>query len=861
MKLTYACCVLTATLLPLSTLWLRAVDPASSTNQPTTALGAAQDEAVKRQQLIMSANQAVADGQRLLGDGKYDDAAGRFQYAVDAVTPGGSSAGVYQRACKGLAAAKAGQAQDLAKQAKFAMAAQKLQEAINFDPENPAYPKDLEDLKAEQIAYQKQVDDPEGTINNPAVTDEFKDRVATVQKLLFQGDAYFKTGQFDKAEETYSKILLLDPYNKAARDKMAHVEKYKIRADSFRTEEYTGERMEKVDHDWSQSISPDLVIPDKPQGPIVDATTRVAITRKLQSIIIDKVNFDKLDIATVIQFLTAKSKELDPDHKGINFVLRLSSNTPVEGAPTGPTAAPGSPVAPGATTTPPPPIHREVSITLDNVPLIELLNYITEQTNLQFSVEDYAVYLRPSIDEGETLSVRTYLVPPNFFTGTSLRVSAPTGGDTSATTVTTVSVKVTDELASRGIRFPNGATATFLPGSSKLVVRNTPEQLDLIYNLIQNLSKETPQVQIEAKIAEFSEDALKSLSFNYTLGTLSLGVLGSGSSTTQAFGAGGAQTGLRTAQFTSSAGTGGLTPNSISTLIEQNPGSGIQPAYPNTGAAVAPNAANFLEVGAILDGSGLEMVVNAINNTVGASLLAAPSVTTQNGQKASIDLVREFIYPNSFEKPKLSSTQVAYTDRPNEQLQLAIPPTPRDFVEQDIGVNLEVKPTTYPDQRIDLDITKADVIDFDGFINYGVPITALLTQPPPNNTTETVLTPGIINMPVFNLRSVVTNLQVLDGQTAVLGGLIREDTQEINDKVPGLGDLPLVGRLFQSKVSERLKYNLLFFITARLIRSNGKPQYTKTLDAEPQEEKLDAPEQSLGPGVTLPPLPEGTPNS
>ena len=213
--------------------------------------------------------------------------------------------------------------------------------------------------------------------------------------------------------------------------------------------------------------------------------------------------------------------------------------------------------------------------------------------------------------------------------------------------------------------------------------------------------------------------------------------------------------------------------------------------------------------------------------------------------------MREFIYPNSFEKPKLSANQVAYTNAPLEPLELAIPPTPRDFVEQDIGVNLEVKPTTYPDQRIDLDITKADVIDFDGFIDYGVPITALLSQPAPNSTTPTILTQGTINMPVFNLRSVVTNLQVLDGQTAVLGGLIREDTQEINDKVPGLGDLPLVGRLFQSKVSERTKYNLLFFITARLIRSNGKPQYTNTLDAEPQEEKLEEPDQSIGPGVTL----------
>jgi general secretion pathway protein D len=94
----------------------------------------------------------------------------------------------------------------------------------------------------------------------------------------------------------------------------------------------------------------------------------------------------------------------------------------------------------------------------------------------------------------------------------------------------------------------------------------------------------------------------------------------------------------------------------------------------------------------------------------------------------------------------------------------------------------------------------------------------------------------------------------------VLGGLTREDTQEINDKIPVLGDLPLVGRLFQSKVSERTKKSLLLFVTARLIRPNGKPQYIKTFNAEPEEEKLPAPEP-IGPGITLPPLPEGEPNS
>jgi general secretion pathway protein D len=366
-----------------------------------------------------------------------------------------------------------------------------------------------------------------------------------------------------------------------------------------------------------------------------------------------------------------------------------------------------------------------------------------------------------------------------------------------------------------------------------------------------------PQIQIEAKIAEFNQDAIKALSFNYIGGvnpSITTGVPSDKS---------GGLTALRTADYPDNSTLGGLTPDGINSLIQQNSSGSL--ANPLTGGGVANNTSNQLVVGAVLDGIGLAMTINAINNLQGVSLLSAPSVTTQNGLKANIDIVREFPYPTSFEKPKLSNNaNLAYTSGPGAGLSLvlAVPPTPREFVTQDVGVSLEVKPTTYPDQRIDLDITKAQVMDFDGFIDYGVPIvTRQSAINPPATDPGTVVTTGTINQPVFNLRSMVTDLQVLDGQTAVLGGLTREDTQEINDKVPVLGDLPLIGRAFQSKVNERTKKSLIFFITAKLIRTNGKPQYVKTLDAEPEEEALPQPDQQIGPGVNLPLLPEGTPNS
>ena len=113
MKPNQACFLLAASLLPLFPLWLPAADSAATSNQPTTAAQAAHAEAVNRQHLIIGANQAISDGQRLLGSGNYDEAAKRFQYALDALTPGGVSATSYNRAEAGLAAAKAGQALSL----------------------------------------------------------------------------------------------------------------------------------------------------------------------------------------------------------------------------------------------------------------------------------------------------------------------------------------------------------------------------------------------------------------------------------------------------------------------------------------------------------------------------------------------------------------------------------------------------------------------------------------------------------------------------------------------------------------------------------------------------------------------------
>jgi len=76
-------------------------------------------------------------------------------------------------------------------------------------------------------------------------------------------------------------------------------------------------------------------------------------------------------------------------------------------------------------------------------------------------------------------------------------------------------------------------------------------------------------------------------------------------------------------------------------------------------------------------------------------------------------------------------------------------------------------------------------------------------------------------LPSFRVRQVVTTSIVWDGQTVVLGGLIAENVTKVKDKVPLLGDIPLLGRLFRSESSHSEKKNLVIFVTPKIIDPAG----------------------------------------
>ncbi len=101
-------------------------------------------------------------------------------------------------------------------------------------------------------------------------------------------------------------------------------------------------------------------------------------------------------------------------------------------------------------------------------------------------------------------------------------------------------------------------------------------------------------------------------------------------------------------------------------------------------------------------------------------------------------------------------------------------------------------------------------------------------------------------LPHFRLRQVTTSAIVWDGQTVVLGGLITENVTKIKDKVPVLGDIPLVGRFFRSESSASSKRNLMIFVTPRIIDPAGNPFHS-------EEEMPFAAQTTIPPQRPLPP--------
>ena len=752
--------------------------PGSQTPSFSGVEAQAELEIAKRLQLAEDyAPQAMQRGSVALMERDYETAYTQYKAAVDALPDAPNVRELRAVALDGFSKSVMGLAESRIEEGRW----QDAQETVSvlLQPQyNPNY-KPAQRLLA-------RLESPD--YFNKTVTPGFVARVEEVKTLLNEGQGLYDSGRFDEATAKYEAVLRVDRYNVAARRGMEQVSVAKMRVADDAYNDTRASMITQVDKAWETPVrradlGPAAVI----EQPVLVSRGTQSINRKLDELIVPRINFTDATVREAIEYLRQRSEALDTEamdaaDRGVNIVLKLDQAA----------------------------ASQTVTIDLANLPLREALTYITNLANLKFKVEPFAVLIVPINEATDTLITKEYRVPPGFITAT------PTGGGGGGAESAGIGGSVGQSTAknfleSQGVQFPPGASANFLASSSRLIVRNSQENLDLVDALVESSTGAVPsQVEIESKFVEISQNNLKELGFDWLLGQFGFGDTG-------IFGSGGTSGNQFNSAATAPGGTanypflypGSDVPVGVNPITAGNR-SGQTAITGNAldgllfGSPVGP-AAGVLALAGIFTNPQFQVVLRALNQKKGIDVLSAPKVTTKSGSSATVEVIREFRYPSEYEPPQIPQTTGSGT-------QPITPATPTSFEMKPIGVRLEVEPTVGSDNyTIDLRLVP-EVTEFEGFINYGSPIL----------NRGIVVTENVINYPVFSERKVETSVSIYDGQTVVLGGLMREDVQKVNDKTPLLGDIPMAGALFRSQSDQHIKRNLVIFVTATLIDPAGQ---------------------------------------
>jgi bla regulator protein blaR1 len=185
-------------------------------------------------------------------------------------------------------------------------------------------------------------------------------------------------------------------------------------------------------------------------------------------------------------------------------------------------------------------------------------------------------------------------------------------------------------------------------------------------------------------------------------------------------------------------------------------------------------------------------IITLLNNLKGVSLLSAPSVTTQPGLKATVDIVREFPYPISFNPAKsFQNLPISSNSGPVTNLTAYAPPTPSEFVTKDVGISADLMPTVH-DDKIDLSCSLR-ITDFDGFIE----------------------TNQALQTPAFDIRE-ANFLEEFGHDDEIKGALI----PGLHSEEETVTDHDSAGKVLSEKKVAANK-RLLVFLSARLVQPDG----------------------------------------
>jgi general secretion pathway protein D len=322
-----------------------------------------------------------------------------------------------------------------------------------------------------------------------------------------------------------------------------------------------------------------------------------------------------------------------------------------------------------------------------------------------------------------------------------------------------------------GIARRGPAVVARYPGTNAIVVAANADVQRQLGEVIRQLDTRREQVLVEAIIVEIGDNAAKRLGVQFLLGGRNAPILGTSYSNAvpNILTVGGAIANYELGRTTTT-----NTDGTVTTTTDSPLGPGI-----TEGAVQSILQASGGFAGAVIDvgrGAVFGAILNAVRTDTESNLLSTPSIMTLDNQEAKL----------------LVGQEVPVTT--GERLSSNFDNAFRTVQRQNVGIQLDVKPQVNSSGSIKL-FLRQEVSSVAG------PVAARSADL------------------VINKREFKTTLTVDDGDIVAIGGLLDENERRTIEKIPLLGDIPVIGNLFKSRSRSKAKTNLMVFIRPTIVRS------------------------------------------
>ena len=778
----------------------------------------AQQQKARRQAAVKDAMLLLQQARQAYSEKKYSDAVDLYRNALTVIPKAPASEKQVTFIKESLSDALIAKAMDYRKVGRTDEAREFLLEAIELAPNNKR--------AKQELVY---TNDPVRT--NPALTPEHVGNVHEVQRLLTLAEGQYGLGLYDQAIATYQNVLRIDKYNQAARRGIERCHNRRASYSASARDAFRAKALADVDSLYDMSPPSDLYF-----EPMDEASRRLReladqqreagpadvgeFEQRLSGIILPQVILEDATINDVVDLLRAEiqrdeAQNQDASRRHINVIPYF-----------------GTVDSRGYKDIQ----SKTVTLNLSQISITGLLDILVNQLGISYYFDDKGLVLTYSGKDFGPMIDRTFIVPPHFFDSESTAEEEDEDGGFSSVSVGRVNAKAS--LEGMGISFPKGSHVRYIPSERIMHVRNTAHNMEQIAELLNVPLSEHRVVVLSVIMVQVSEEQLDDLGFEWMFNArFGDAVYGAGGAAQQAVTGGfDAQVGIGDSgapHVTDGlrSGSSVLSAGNLDRLIS----TGSVNEYTPRETSKSPG---IFGLRGIWNTADVTVLMRGLAQKKGVDMLQRPQIVFQpdRDEQITFGCVREVFFPSGYEPPEIETVNINFgninntnNNNNNGQALAATPAHPTDFTRfgmtddemNGFGTIIQVHNAEINADASAVTLSLTSTLnEFEGFVNWGQPIDVALWE---NNEVKMVrLTDNEILQPMIKRYRMNTKVTVASGSVLVLGGLKEARTVEYEDKVPVLGDLPLVGRLFRSQGKSRSRKAVLYFAKVDIVDPTGR---------------------------------------